>query len=1300
MKHHHSKLFFSLLICLFFYQNSKAQDCEALFTWTSDGLSFHFTDQSVVASGDQIISWAWDFDDDTFSNQQNPFHTFNEVDEYDVELEIVTASGCEEKVKFKVAPCAFSVSLTQGSCSGIGEIPLQINISDVYDTADEINVLLDGEAVAGSPFLISAEIPVNLNLNITGDGLEHQLEIQSIEIGACKELLSFTLEDCSSDCFLSSLSITPQGGIQHTVNVGDDFFDPVNTTITLGDVVTFNWVGDGHSTTSDATTGPDSWNSGVVGFGSSYDVVINSPGLHRYYCIPHGGPGGVGMSGSIVANCPPTNTIDLLVSFRTTQSNAAGFEILVDGNPIAGSPINYSGTGEEQIILNLPGDGREHQIVVRDIADPNCELTQSYLAPDCGATPSCSLSLDNVQLGNCSGDNTFTISISANGINTGGSGFRVLVDGNEFANNIFAYDPSGVTDFSINIFGDGSTHQISIEDVNDPACTASVNISSPNCSLPCTLSELTIQNSTEAITHIIEVRDFDFFPKELEVQVGDKVIFDWTGQVAHTSTSDATTGSDVWNSGLLRQGSSYEVTINSVGNHPYYCIPHGGPGGVGMAGLIRALPTCNEGNVLVGVQFTSVNGSSQGYNIKVDNQLVIGSPFTYAADGNNQKAISITGDGLSHNILIEDAADVACSISQDFQTEDCSPPVDPCNVSVLLDNVSDCGTDEMLSIQMTISSTSTGSGFQIYTDGNLYNNTVYPYDASGTTTQTIQVQGSGQVVDLEIRDVDSLECRTSLQVELPLCGQQCAITDVSVDLVKNKSHIIEVRDFDFFPKEIAIKLGDTIRWEWTGVVLHTATSDKSSGTDSWNSGLLGQGGSYELVLTTVGVHPYYCVPHGAPGGIGMAGEIIVENPCEEGQSNYEIRFKIQQGSSAGYKVLVDQIPVIGSPFNYLAKAEQNIEVALPADDQIHQLSIVDEGRTNCRWDSSFVIPACNSLCFGFKSNFIYEVELQSLEVFFRDSTLGTPDSWEWNFGDGVVSTEQHPIHEYASSGSYEVCLTSKNSETNCNERTCQIIEVGLSTCEAMFEYRLDGLSIQFTDLSNSTDSIENWTYDLGNGIQLVGKAHPVYTFDSLGIYQICLEIEGGSCTDQFCLELNLADPCLSFDPNFIFTEVGDMGYQFADLTVGDADQWLWGFGDGTTSKEQNPIHHYEKGGEYRVCLLVQNTSNNCNFVLCEKLEVGTIPTSLKEQLIVPLQIFPNPIGLEDASIIVRGLERSDIGKQIQFNLFSVDGKLIQDQTLLGREVLNIPLENKVGAGIFFFTLVGRDHIYRGRFIRN
>ena len=84
----------------------------------------------------------------------------------------------------------------------------------------------------------------------------------------------------------------------------------------------------------------------------------------------------------------------------------------------------------------------------------------------------------------------------------------------------------------------------------------------------------------------MELEDFQFVPKVLTVRVGTTVKFSNKDRVGHTVTSD--TG--LFDSGNLNKGEEFFFTFTEVGEYPYYCAPHGGPGGVGMSGVIIVVP--------------------------------------------------------------------------------------------------------------------------------------------------------------------------------------------------------------------------------------------------------------------------------------------------------------------------------------------------------------------------------------------------------------------------------------------------------------------------------------------------------------------------------------------------------------------------------------------------------------------------------------------------------------------------------------------------------------------------------------
>lgn len=83
---------------------------------------------------------------------------------------------------------------------------------------------------------------------------------------------------------------SPAAALDWNVEATSDFtFEPAERKIRVGDTVTWNFTGDGHTSTS-AAGQPDSWQSteeGVNAVGTSYPKTFNTPGRYQYFCTPH-----------------------------------------------------------------------------------------------------------------------------------------------------------------------------------------------------------------------------------------------------------------------------------------------------------------------------------------------------------------------------------------------------------------------------------------------------------------------------------------------------------------------------------------------------------------------------------------------------------------------------------------------------------------------------------------------------------------------------------------------------------------------------------------------------------------------------------------------------------------------------------------------------------------------------------------------------------------------------------------------------------------------------------------------------
>ena len=66
------------------------------------------------------------------------------------------------------------------------------------------------------------------------------------------------------------------------------------------------------------------------------------------------------------------------------------------------------------------------------------------------------------------------------------------------------------------------------------------------------------------------------------------------------------------------------------------------------------------------------------------------------------------------------------------------------------------------------------------------------------------------------------------------------------------------------------------------------------------------------------------------------------------------------------------------------------------------------------------------------------VDPNGLTVDFTDLTAGNNTFWQWDFGDGFLSTQQNPTHNYSQNGIYTVCLTVTNAD-GCLDSTCMAV---------------------------------------------------------------------------------------------------------------------------------------------------------------------------------------------------------------------------------------------------------------------
>jgi PKD repeat protein len=219
-----------------------------------------------------------------------------------------------------------------------------------------------------------------------------------------------------------------------------------------------------------------------------------------------------------------------------------------------------------------------------------------------------------------------------------------------------------------------------------------------------------------------------------------------------------------------------------------------------------------------------------------------------------------------------------------------------------------------------------------------------------------------------------------------------------------------------------------------------------------------------------------------------------------------------------------------------------------------------------------------------------------LTVQFNDtSTVENVTSWFWDFGiAGGTSTEQNPVFTYTQAGIYNVSLTVTDAENATSTATKEgLINVTPTNVSSAVNFSADvtggeaPLTVYFTDTS-TVDNISSWYWDFGDGYMSTVQ-NPVYTYHEPGLFTVTLTVtDVANTTWNASVEdfINVSGGTVDFTANRTSGEV-PLAVQFTDLsTVMNISSWLWDFGDGTTSTEENPAHTYTAPGSFDVNLTV------------------------------------------------------------------------------------------------------------------
>ncbi|MDJ1482390.1 PKD domain-containing protein [Cytophagaceae bacterium YF14B1] len=335
------------------------------------------------------------------------------------------------------------------------------------------------------------------------------------------------------------------------------------------------------------------------------------------------------------------------------------------------------------------------------------------------------------------------------------------------------------------------------------------------------------------------------------------------------------------------------------------------------------------------------------------------------------------------------------------------------------------------------------------------------------------------------------------------------------------------------------------------------------------------------------------------------------------------------------------------------------------------------------------------------ANFTFQSNCNTRDVTFTNTSQppsgSSLTSWYWDFGDNSTpSTEQNPSHTYAQTGTYLVKLTVTAASrcTNTLVKTIAAGGVGLSiTPDTSI---CANTSIQFkANVISSNDAVISWQWDFG-------------TLGKFSIEQPTITIPNAITSLAVSLTVNTSSGCTStISKNIPVLPSANAAFAYSQSTMDpltitfvnqstNANQYIWDFGDNTTSTDNNPIHTFSNSGIYEV-ILTSIHNNGCESIATQK-----IPLNIST--VNALTVFPNPITKDYISTTKIGFSLPE-KQTVYLEMYTITGSLIQKaivtntQTDFNAFTLTdiFPNLSMVSKGMYLLILRYRDTVQVQKF---
>jgi PKD repeat protein len=268
-----------------------------------------------------------------------------------------------------------------------------------------------------------------------------------------------------------------------------------------------------------------------------------------------------------------------------------------------------------------------------------------------------------------------------------------------------------------------------------------------------------------------------------------------------------------------------------------------------------------------------------------------------------------------------------------------------------------------------------------------------------------------------------------------------------------------------------------------------------------------------------------------------------------------------------------------------------------ATSNTYNITLTETSNYGCVSTLSNTVVAYPKPVINFSANPVCELQAS---VFNNTSSIasGSISSYGWDFttNASIDNTTQNPTNTYTQGGSFN-CTLHATSDKGCVDSVTKAVVIYHNpVANFMAPSACSGLTMQFTDASTSQNgniTVWDWDFTSDGSIDNLSQ-NPSNVYANAGLILVTLQVQ----TNFGCMNIIKKPVRINATPLADFTVTHKMGcpdnmcvgmVNNSSIQGGIITNWLWNFGDNTTSAQNSPTHCF-KSGTYNVGLVVTSDS--------------------------------------------------------------------------------------------------------------